>query len=262
MQLLTFIQVSILLSLHLQAVKAAPIDEPLLQRDAELYKRVPGDSAQDPIMAELACTGVEPVCEADCIAILCHGRPQIMQRDTANRAAHYAQSGAGLTPFQDTPAMMQRRGISIPDLLYNSAEETTYESAAQGGPGTVLFPVPRDLNLEHGRRIGAMYTNFGITNGRWFKQLFTFLNSQTPHCLALMQDPPDDSICRKRLGNEFTGQYDLKPYAFVKNQLVTNPITFTNLFKGYLTKRDDGSEVLENPDESKREVPTMEVNTE
>lgn len=43
--------------------------------------------------------------------------------------------------------MMQRRGISTPDPLYNSAEETTYESVAQGGVGTVLFPVPRDLNL-------------------------------------------------------------------------------------------------------------------
>ncbi|RAL63612.1 hypothetical protein DID88_003656 [Monilinia fructigena] len=243
MKLLTIIQASVLLSVNSQLVRAAPIDELNIQRDIGLYKRVPGDSAHDPIMAELACTGVEPVCEADCIA---------MQRDTANRAAHYAQSGAGLTPFQDDPAMMLRRGISTPDPLYNSAEETTYESAAQGGPGTVLFPVPRDMNLEHGRRIGAMYTNHGITNGKWFKQLFTFLNSQTPHCIALMQDPPDDSICRKRLGKDFTGKYDLKPYAFVKNQVATNPVTFLSLFQGYSVKRDDGSEVLEIPDESKR----------
>ncbi|KAA8563907.1 hypothetical protein MFRU_036g00100 [Monilinia fructicola] len=262
MRLFTFIQVSVLLSLSPELIRAAPIDEPNIQRDIGLYKRVPGDSAQDPIMAELACTGVEPVCEADCIAMLCHGKPQIMQRDTANRAAHYAQSGAGLTPFQDDAAMMQRRGISTPDPLYNSAEETTYESVAQGGVGTVLFPVPRDLNLEHGRRIGAMYTNHGITNGKWFKQLFTFLNSQTPHCIALMQDPPDDSICRKRLGKDFTGKYDLKPYAFVKNQVATNPVTFLSLFQGYSVKREDGSEVLEISDQSKREVLTSNADTE
>ncbi|KAB8291587.1 hypothetical protein EYC80_006387 [Monilinia laxa] len=214
MKLFTIIQVSVLLSLNSQLIRAAPIDEPNLQRDTGLYKRVPGDSAQDPIMAELACTGVE-------------------------------LSRAGLTPFLDDAAMMLRRGISTPDPSYDSAEETTYESVAQGGPGTVLFPVPRNLNLEHGRRIGAMYTNHGITNGKWFKQLFTFLNSQTPHCIALMQDPPDDSICRKRLGKDFTGKYDLKP-----------------LFQGYSVKRDDGSEVLEIPGESKRVALTSNADTE
>lgn len=77
-----------------------------------------------------------------------------------------------------------------------------------------------------------------------------------------MQDPPDDSICRKRLGKDITGKYDLKPYAFVKNPALTNPVTFLNLFKGYSTKRDDESEVLEVCDDSKREVATLNADTE
>lgn len=36
--------------------------------------------------------------------------------------------------------------------------------------------------------------------------------------------------------------------------MVTNPITFSNLFKDYSKKRVDGSEVFEIPDKSEREA--------
>lgn len=74
----TFIQFGMQLAMNSQVAKTAPIDELTVQRDVELRKRVPSDSAQDSIMAELACTGVESVFEADCIAMLCHGKPRIM----------------------------------------------------------------------------------------------------------------------------------------------------------------------------------------
>lgn len=74
----TFISFVMLLAMNSQAAKTASMDEPTVQRDVEPRKRVPGDSAGDSIMAELACTGAESVCEADCIAMLCHGKPQIM----------------------------------------------------------------------------------------------------------------------------------------------------------------------------------------
>lgn len=56
---------------------------------------------------------------------------------------HYTQSGAGLRPFKDAKNM-QKRGLSIPDASYNSAEETSYQSTTQGGPNCIIVPVPFD----------------------------------------------------------------------------------------------------------------------
>lgn len=53
-------------------------------------------------------------------------------------------------PFDEPADMMKKRGISVPSGLaagapvFNSAEETTYESTQQGGTNCIIFPVPRD----------------------------------------------------------------------------------------------------------------------
>lgn len=43
----------------------------------QIEKRTPG-SKQDPIKITVDCTGVEQVCQADCVAYLCFGAPRLL----------------------------------------------------------------------------------------------------------------------------------------------------------------------------------------
>ncbi|KAH8665177.1 hypothetical protein BGZ60DRAFT_565335 [Tricladium varicosporioides] len=253
MQLLTLAQCTAILSFCALNVNglAAPLPETnaLVTRAAGTYN--------DPHMVDMPCTGMEDVCEADCIAILCHGKDPKMQKlagtkdqKKRQKEANYRASGAYFVPFDEDAAVMAKRGIarpspSVPNApVFNSAEETTYESTQQGGANCIIFPVPRDQQTLQG---GNMQNQFGrvdealnnIPDGEWFQQRFSFLNSDTPHCLALMQTPPDTSICRKEKKNKWG--FDMKKFAYVMNQAATNPKTFKNLFQGYKKKRDDGS---------------------
>jgi hypothetical protein len=69
-----FVIFAMLMALNWQGALAAPAAE----ANPALVIRAPGDSAQNPITADIGCSGIEDICEADCIAILCHNRPQVM----------------------------------------------------------------------------------------------------------------------------------------------------------------------------------------
>jgi hypothetical protein len=65
-----------LLVLNLQAAIAVPLAEP--EALDALEARAPGDTAALAIPVDVPCTGIEDICEADCIAILCHGKSPVM----------------------------------------------------------------------------------------------------------------------------------------------------------------------------------------
>ncbi|CAG8972801.1 hypothetical protein HYALB_00007726 [Hymenoscyphus albidus] len=253
MQLLLVVQYAAILALQLTPINANPAPNAKVNA---LVSRAAG-TRNDPHIVDMPCTDMEDVCEADCIAILCHGKDPVMQKLAGTADAkkkqkedNYRKSGAYFVPFDEPLDMQKKRGISVPSGLipgapvFNSAEETTYESTQQGGTNCIIFPVPRDQQTLQG---GNMQNQFGrvdealrnIPDGQFFKQRFSFLNSDTPHCLALQQIPPDTSICHKEKKNKWG--FDMKKFAFVMDQAAKNPRTFTNLFGGYKRKRSDGT---------------------
>ena len=60
----------------LSSVHALPTVLPA-QEAAELVTRATGSST-DPIILTINCAGVEEVCEAQCLAVLCFGSPAVM----------------------------------------------------------------------------------------------------------------------------------------------------------------------------------------
>lgn len=84
-----------------------------------------------------------------------------------------------------------------------------------------------------------MYRRNNVADQQWFKQMFT--GTLGPYCTALMSNPPDTSICTKKLKQQ---TIDLKEYAFVR-EAGTIPIHFKNLFKGFSKRDGDDDEFYE-----------------
>lgn len=61
---------------------------------------------------------------------------------------------------------MAKRGIarpspSVPNApVFNSAEETTYESTQQGGPNCIIFPVPREQQTRESSSCSETQSHF------------------------------------------------------------------------------------------------------
>jgi hypothetical protein len=115
------------------------------EESSKLVARATGSST-DPIVLTIDCSGVEEVCEAQCLAVLCFGSPAVMQYDSTKKAGNFRDSGAGKL-FKGAPTLMDKKGVAIPPGHpdYTSAEETTNEVAVEGGYGTLLVPV----NTKH-----------------------------------------------------------------------------------------------------------------
>jgi hypothetical protein len=76
MQLPLTLSLATVLSLQFSSVLAIPIAEPV-QSTGELSKRAAGTQT-DPFILNIDCTSFTEVCEAQCVAILCFGSPQVM----------------------------------------------------------------------------------------------------------------------------------------------------------------------------------------
>ena len=127
------------------SILALPAVIPIESNDLLARATGSGTSA-DPFILTIDCTGVEEVCEAQCLAVLCFSSPAVMQYDSTVKAANFRDSGAGKL-FKGAPTLMAKKGVAIPPSHpdYVSAEETTNEVAVEGGYGTLLVPV----NTQH-----------------------------------------------------------------------------------------------------------------
>lgn len=102
-------------------------------------------SRSNPAWLNFDCTGVEAVCDADGMPILCFGSPNPVQykkrRNTPNRENSGFSSGLLRPKRQQT---LTDKGIMILqevlDKTGRSAEETTMASSEQGGWGEIMVP--------------------------------------------------------------------------------------------------------------------------
>ena len=80
---------------------ALPVEPVSGLNAASLLERDAGDSPDDPIDIFIDCTGQEVICDADCYAVLCAGKPHVLQRDATDANTHRTQSGKfEASPFQ------------------------------------------------------------------------------------------------------------------------------------------------------------------
>ncbi|KAF2236803.1 hypothetical protein EV356DRAFT_497715 [Viridothelium virens] len=157
------------------------------------------------------CTSQEHICDANCADILCFKGLRVLQRDNTNRSGKNTKSGAGLQPFAGDADKIKRRGIPQPPPGFTSAEENTYEGTAQGGAYTHITAArPEEQNVQK-NNIQASYraADPPIAQKKWFYRNFKNFGNSAPHCAALMQNPPDKSICDKRTE---TDGFDPKDY--------------------------------------------------
>ncbi|KAI9883469.1 MAG: hypothetical protein M1823_004759 [Watsoniomyces obsoletus] len=121
----------------------------------ELFRRVPlgmntGLNIFNARDAEMDCTNLEDICDADAYAMLCRGKPSIMQRthDKAQAAANRQTSGATHQDFKRPADKQKGAGVAVPSPRadgerFESAEEFPFASTYQGGEGALLFPALR-----------------------------------------------------------------------------------------------------------------------
>ena len=76
MQLLDTLTLAALLSLEVVPTLAYPAN--FNENTLQLARRASGKTAADPHILEIDCTGVEEVCEAQCMAILCFKSKAVM----------------------------------------------------------------------------------------------------------------------------------------------------------------------------------------
>jgi hypothetical protein len=207
----TIIPLATLLSSVLALPTVLPIEE-----SSELVTRATGTSG-DPIILTINCAGVEEVCEAQCLAVLCFGSPAVMQYDSTKKSDNFKNSGAGKL-FKGAPTLMAKKGVAIPPSHpdYTSAEETTNEVAVEGGYGTLLVPVNTQHNtstylsslltfhspstnlvtfLDEGSRFAGQLKSTGIKQLQYYKKSYTGLGSATPYCNAYQSNPPNTAVC-------------------------------------------------------------------
>ncbi|PQE23539.1 hypothetical protein CJF31_00006198 [Rutstroemia sp. NJR-2017a BVV2] len=213
MQLTTFIPLAALLSLQISSVLAAPVEVEPIEASSDLEKRATG-TQNDPFILDIPCGDFVEVCEAQCIAILCFGAPQILQyggpgSSTAQRSA----AGASSSPFSGTLASIGNgKTVSIPDPAWTSPEDTTNACSTQGGIGTLIAPVlakhnsstypflllllPQTQNLtqptEEGSKVSGQLSTNKVAKDQYFKKNYS---NAGKYCTALMGKQPASSVC-------------------------------------------------------------------
>ncbi|KAM3064684.1 hypothetical protein ACMFMF_011820 [Clarireedia jacksonii] len=143
MQFTTFVPLAALLSLQISFVFAAPVEVEPVEASFDLEKRAGTGTQADPFILDIPCQDWEEVCEAQCIAILCFGAPQVLQYGGAgSSSAQRTAAGASSSPFSGSMASLGGGNkVATPDPAWTSPEDTTNACSTQGGIGTLIAPV-------------------------------------------------------------------------------------------------------------------------
>ncbi|KAH8662829.1 hypothetical protein BGZ60DRAFT_529989 [Tricladium varicosporioides] len=182
-----------LLSVHISSSLALPTT--IAEEPHQIEARAAG-SVADPHLLNIDCNGVEEVCEAQCLAIHCFNSPAIMQYNSGVKKANFIASGAKAL-FSSGKVRMDKKGVAIPPghPTYTSAEETSNESATEGGKGCLLVPVSVAHNLAEGKQYQTQLQANKVAQMQYFKKKYTGLSTNTPYCNAYMKNVNDKAVC-------------------------------------------------------------------
>ncbi|KAM3068240.1 hypothetical protein ACMFMG_011285 [Clarireedia jacksonii] len=194
MQFTTFVPLAALLSLQISFVFAAPVEVEPVEASFDLEKRAGTGTQADPFILDIPCQDWEEVCEAQCIAILCFGAPQVLQYGGAgSSSAQRTAAGASSSPFSGSMASLGGGNkVATPDPAWTSPEDTTNACSTQGGIGTLIAPVLAKHNTNEGSKVSGQLSTNKVQKGQYFKKKYT---NTGKYCTALMGGKAASSVC-------------------------------------------------------------------
>ncbi|KAH9894578.1 hypothetical protein F4778DRAFT_784013 [Xylariomycetidae sp. FL2044] len=154
---------------------AAPVDP--LNPDVKADQRAAvvletRNTQNNPIDATFDVSGWPDIAEENCYVMLCVFNGQ--------RVWHVSQF------------------ISISSAT-TSAEEFPWRSIEWSGDTIAhLLPATPAQQNSQGGSINSGYDSAGVNYGDWFRITFSNYDKSKPYCVALFQNPPDTSVCKRK----------------------------------------------------------------
>ncbi|OQN96687.1 hypothetical protein B0A48_17327 [Cryoendolithus antarcticus] len=171
-----------------------------------------GSSMADAVSVRIDCTNQEDNCDQDAAAIMCLGKPDVLQR-LSDGDPNYRASGAARTPFNGDRLDLAQLGVDRPptpdgEEPFNSAEEFPFESSAQGGSEAWLFPTQRTQQSSQGARLRQTLAGFQVLeNGGWYRIV------DFEHCDRQVTDPHDIMSSCANLARPYCNAFRAKDYS-------------------------------------------------
>ncbi|PWY75770.1 hypothetical protein BO83DRAFT_387783 [Aspergillus eucalypticola CBS 122712] len=187
-----------------------------------------GDTKNNPIRAEVEIRGEDALSyDVDCWAMLCNGKPAVMQKVSQRTADKNRQVKFGSAAKKQPFANRAKYGIQASPATsawadhqpWKSAEEFTFASTADGGKNAILVGVTDNSQEEQKHPLHTLYhaNQTRAYNETSKSSVRSWFEITRPYCKAY--NAKDMKVCSastKVIGN---WEFDVAEYAHIYNHL-------------------------------------------